>query len=245
MALQQVCRDVWEAGHQQKIPMGFTLPGRMVVIRLESGEVCVYSPGPFDDETAAQVAALGPVTYLLAPNRYHHLYLLPAMERFPEAEVHGAPGLETKRSDVPFSATLGVAAPWGAELQPVPVDGFPGLSEVVFVHRPSGTLLVADLLFNLRHSAGLLATLYLRLGGAYGKVAQSRMLRLGIRDRPAHAASWLRLLRIPFDRLVPCHGDVVETGAREQVEAALAWLFKDIETPPEPDRAPAAVAPGG
>ena len=81
----------------------------------------------------------------------------------------------------------------------------------------------------------------MRLTGGYGRVAQSRVLRLAVRDRPAAAASCLRMLCCPFDRLVPCHGEIVEHGAKRQVEEALAWLLRDLERPPDRQAVNAAV----
>lgn len=241
MTVRSVCRDVWVVDHRQKIPMGLVMPARMIVVRLEDGGLWLCSPGPIDDRTAEELDRLGPVRYLIAPNRFHHLHLPAAVGRFPEAEVLGAPGVAEKRKDLAFTGTLGIATPWGAELQPIPIDGMPGLNEVVFCHRPSGSLLVADLLFNLQQPMGLIASTYCRLTGVLGRVAVSRMLRFAIRDRAACAASCLRLLRAPFDRLIPCHGEVVEEGAKPQVEAALAWIIDGLETPREPTPAGAPV----
>ena len=241
MALRQVFPDGWVIDFQQKTGFGLTFPARMTVVRLEDGALWIYSPGPLDDRTAEELEGLGPVRYLVAPNLFHHLHLPAAAARFPDAEILGAPGLAEKREDVTFTGTLGLASPWGPELQPLPIDGMPSFSEVVFCHRPSGSLLVADLLFNLRHSMGIVVSTYCRLTGVHGRVAMSRIFRFAIRDRPACAASCLRLLRSPFDRLVPCHGEVVEQGAKLQVEAALAWVFKGLDTPPEPAPAGAPV----
>ena len=150
MGLQQICTDVWCAEHSQKFGFGFTAPCRMTIVRLASGGLWIHSPGPIDEALAAEIGDLGRVEYLVAPNLFHHLHLPAAVGRFSEAEVHATPGLERKRPDVTFAGTLGVAAPWGEEVQPIPIEGMPTIREVVFVHRPSGSLLVTDLLFNLR-----------------------------------------------------------------------------------------------
>ncbi len=238
MALREVCRDVWIADHVQKIGIGLAVPARMTAVRLEDGGLWLYSPGPMDARIAEELEGLGPVRYLVGPNRFHHLHLRAAAARFPGAGILGAPGLPKKCTAVTFSGALGIASPWGAELQPLPIDGMPAFSEVAFCHRPSGSLLVADLLFNLRQPQPLLPSIYWRLTGVHGRVAMSRMFRFAIRDRAACAASCLRLLRAPFDRLIPCHGDVVEQGAKPQVEAALAWILEELETPPDPAAAP-------
>ena len=233
MAVQQVSSDVWVVDHAQKIGIGFTFPARMIVVRLGEGGLWLYSPGPLDDRTVGELEALGPVRYLVAPNRFHHLHLPAAAARFPRAQVLGVPGLEKKRPDVQFTGTLGIASPWGSELQALPIDGMPGFNEVAFFHRPSGSLLVADLLFNMRQPMGLIPRTYCRLTGVHRRVAMSKVFRLAIRDRVACAASCLRLLQCSFGRLIPLHGDIVEEDAKGQVEAALAWVFQGLAKPPE------------
>jgi hypothetical protein len=106
------------------------------------------------------------------------------------------------------------------------------MGEVVFLHRPSATLIVADLVFNVRQPRGLVAAVALRLMGVHGRLAQSRAWRFATQDRAAAAASCHRILHWSFDRLVCCHGEVVETGARPALERALAWMIGGTEPAP-------------
>jgi hypothetical protein len=62
------------------------------------------------------------------------------------------------------------------------------------------------------------------IGGCHGRLASSRVLRLFVKDRTAARASVERLLALPFETLVVAHGDIIEQGARSQLEQALAWL---------------------
>ena len=100
----------------------------------------------------------------------------------------------------------------------------PGLDEHVFFHPTSRTLVVADLVFNVHACPGLGMPLFLRLVGAWKKLAQSRVWRFATKDRAAAAASIDEVLAWDFDRLVMAHGDVIESGAREQLAEALHWL---------------------
>ena len=236
MALRQVCRDLWELDHDQTLGPGVQMPTRMTVIRLSDGGLWLHAPVPVDDETAVELEALGPVQHLVAPNLFHHLYLPAVAARFPEAEIHGVPRLPEKRRDIAFSTVLGVAAPasWCGDVQPLPIGGAPRLNEVVFCHRPSASLLVTDLLFNLRRPRGVMAAAFTRLTGVHGRVAQSRFLRIAlVRDRVAAAASCHRLLRWSFDRLIPCHGEIVDEGAKPEVERALKSMLGGFALPPD------------
>src|SRR5271170_8206523 len=94
--LHLIADDVW--GHEQdlRLPGGLPLPCRATVIRLRDGGLVLHSPLAIDDATARELAALGEVRALVAPNCVHWLFLKGAMERFPRARVFGAPGLERK-----------------------------------------------------------------------------------------------------------------------------------------------------
>lgn len=206
--------------------LGANVGGRMVGVRLPQGEVVLYSPVRLTDEEAEAVRARGNVTAIVAPNKYHHLYVADAQDRFPEAAALFAPGLEKKRSDLDWSGPLTEAdGPWGEDLVPHFVGGFPAINEFVLVHRPSRTLIVADLLFNLRAARGLATRIYVRAFADLGP-SQSKLWRLAVRDHNAARASIERLLNEDFDRVVMCHGEVIDSGGREALERTCGWLFK-------------------
>ena len=60
--------------YAQVIAGGFHLPARMTALPVEGG-VALISPIPLTPEIEADVAAMGVVRYLIAPNLLHHLYL--------------------------------------------------------------------------------------------------------------------------------------------------------------------------
>jgi hypothetical protein len=63
--------------------------------------------------------------------------------------------------------------------------------------------------------------------GFHDRVAISRAIRWGaFTDRPAARKSLERVLAQPFERLVVGHGTPLDTGAREALAAAYAWLLR-------------------
>ncbi len=222
--LVQLADGLWTASDELRLP-GFRMPVRMTVTRLADGGLWVHSPVRATDALVAAVGALGPVTALVAPNCLHHLRIGAWHARFPAARVWGAPGLQRKRADLAAAglASLGSPAPdlpavWRATLDAIHIDGAPELNETVFLHRPSRTLLVTDLVFNIVNPPGWSAAFFLSLTGTRGRLAQSRLWRWRYaRDRAATAASIERVLGWDFDRLVPAHGAVLDTGAKAGV----------------------------
>lgn len=213
--------------YDQVLPLGFRFPARMSVLPLGAGKLALVSPVPIDDARAAAIAELGSVELLIAPNLLHHLYLDAAARRYPEARVLAPSRLRDKRRDLRIHATLEQGAPpeLTAAVDVVPLEGAPGLDEFAFFHRATRTLVVTELVFNISRPRGLLAHLFLFLGGCHGRLASSRALRVLVKDRRAARASAERLLALPFETLVVAHGDIVERDARAQLAQALAWLL--------------------
>jgi hypothetical protein len=112
---------------------------------------------------------------------------------------------------------------WETELPKLLIRGMPKLNEFVFLHRPSRTLIVADLVFNFNVSQQhLLGKLFLKLNGIYDRVGCSRVFRRSIKDRQAFSSSITELLQLDFDRLVLGHGAILEKEAKQTLRRAFA-----------------------
>jgi hypothetical protein len=212
--------------HMQKLPLGFRFPARMTALPLEGGKLALISPVPIDETRAAALAELGEVGFLIAPNVMHHLYLGDAARRYPVARVLAPRGLVTKRPDLRIDGLLDEDLPRALTeaVDVVHIEGAPRLDEFVFHHRATRSLVVTDLVFNVRQPRGWLAHLLLFLGGTHGRLASSRALRFLIEDRARVADSVERILALPFEALVVAHGDVLVAGAHAELERALRWL---------------------
>ncbi len=203
------------------LPMGT----RTSAIRLRDGGLLLHSPGPLDDEHERALRERGPVRALIAPNAIHHRFLRDALRRFPGAALFGVPALATKQPGLAFEP-LGEKPPalWRGELEQLRIEGVPRMSELVFFHPATRTLLVTDLVFNLQHADGWLSRAVLRLNRAYRRFGPSRLFRTLVRDRRALRASLDRVLDWDFDRLILTHGDPLESDARARLRGAFSWL---------------------
>ena len=99
---------LWTAPRAHTI-LGLTIGTRMSVVRLAGGGLWLHSPVALDGQTRNALDALGPVRFLVAPNRFHHTYLPQARDAYPQAKIFGAPGLADKRRDIAFDATRSAA----------------------------------------------------------------------------------------------------------------------------------------
>jgi hypothetical protein len=205
---------------------GLDLGGRMTVVRLPGGGLWVHSPVRLVPELRAAVDALGPVRFLVAPNLMHHLYLPDWAAAYPEAKVAAPARLRRKQPTLRIDVELGDAADagWADAIDQVFVRGIPMMDEHLFFHRPSRTLLVTDLAFNIHRTGSWLTRAYLKLGGAWQRLSPTLLERALVRDRAAVRASLERALAWDVERVVVCHGDVVERGGRQALVDGFRWL---------------------
>jgi len=208
---------------------GLRIGTRMTVVRLDDGRLWLHSPIPFEAGLGATLEPMGPVAFLVAPNKVHHLWLGPWAEAHPNATVFGATGLRDKRRDIVFHRELDDGPPtdWAAEIDQCAIGGAPYVNEVAFLHRASRTLLLTDFAMNFPElPSGLATQLWLRAMGLGGGLRVSRLVRALVRDRNATRASLERILAWDFDRVVPTHGEVLETGGAAALREAWQPLLR-------------------
>lgn len=220
MGLAAIADGVWAYEQSLKVGPGFQMPARTTIVKLGNSDLLLHSPLVSDD---VDLDALGEVKHIVAPSVVHFLGATKMKERYPNAKLYGASGLEKKMS-APFEELR--ADTFGAELGIDRIDGNPGMNEHVFMHHASRSLLVSDLVFNMvdDRDTSLGMRLFCRAMGTYGKLAQSRIWRHFTKDRAATAGSARRILEWDFDRIIVGHGDVVIYDARAQLRDALAWM---------------------
>lgn len=208
--------------------IGVRLTATMAVLSLGDGSLLLYSPLEPTPERRAAVESLGSVAHLYAPNSFHHMWIGGWAEAFPDAKLHGAPGLAKKRSDLRIDrihwGPSAEAHGMGDAIDERAIDGC-RLEESVLLHRPSATMLVADLVHNVGRPRGAWTVTYTRMMGFYDRVALSRMLRwTSFSDRAAARRSLDDVLEWPFERLVVGHGTPLHAGAREALASAYSWM---------------------
>ena len=190
----------------------------MTVLEADDG-ILVHSPLAVPIDTLADV---GKPRWVLAPNLFHHLYIDPWIEA--GCEAWAAPGLPDKRSDLTFRGVVEPGTqPFGPDIGVYPLRCFPFSNEVVLHHRPSRTLVVTDLVFNLAPTAPWpTRAAFWCLCGYPG--CRTTALEHTMMQRRQARDDIRALLELDFDRLVMAHGTVVETGGRAALAHAFQWL---------------------
>lgn len=226
---QEITKGVWHATYDHTITGGAQFKTRMTLVRLEDGTLWMHSPIPLDAELVAGIDFIGEVRHIVAPNGFHDRYAADAKKHYPAATLWGSPVLKNSKEQPPIDAWLGeTQPPWSNEIQSMCIEGVPKVDEFVFLHRASGTLILTDLLFQIRYPVNALTKTILWMAGVHkGKLAQSRLWRSITKDRAAAGKSVEKMLAWDFERVVLAHGDFVEgDGARERTREALWWMLE-------------------
>lgn len=209
---------------------GFQFPTRMALIRLRSGALLVWSPVALASGLGAEVDALGPVRFLVAPNTLHHSFLGDWQRAYPQAEAWGVAELARQQPDLRLDGIIdgGAPLPWAGDLEQVVVSGNAITTEAVFFHAASGTVLFCDLLQQFPSSwfrgwRAIVARLDLMIGD---EPAVPRKFRLAQTDRGVARQAFQQILEWPARQVLMAHGRPVTETARPFLGRAFAWLLR-------------------
>jgi hypothetical protein len=222
---RQLADGLWVMQRKIRLPGGVQIPGHTTVVRLVGGGLLVHSPFALDPVMRADVERLGPVTHLVAPSTFHYLYLDENRRAFPDAAVHLVPGLRERRPGVGAGDVLGDATPaeWEGQIEHAVLGPTRGAAEAAFLDRPSRTLILTDLAFNMRSATNWIDRAYWRMSGVWRRFGPTLLVANVLLREPDLVRSFLaRVLAWDFDRIVVGHGDVVERDGHAIFAAAFA-----------------------
>jgi len=217
----------------QYLGLRIPFPTRMTILRLADGSLWIHSPTGLAPTVQRQVDALGPVRHLIAPNTIHYAWIPDWKSAYPAAATHAAPGVcaRARRMGIAIDIDreLGDAPDpdWAGQIDQVLVHGAV-LSEVVFFHRRSRTLILTDLIENFEphRLRSRWWRLLVRLSGAMdpdGKAPiDMRLTFLG--HRKALRAAVRRMIAWHPDRVILAHGRWYDRDGAAELARAFRWL---------------------
>lgn len=217
--LKQLAASLWI--YDEPLSMfGIQFGNRTTVVKLSDGRLLLHSPGKLTPELKTALDELGTVTCIVAPNRFHSLFLEQYVSQYPLIKIFMAPGLHKKRADVPCAGLLGDKPEelWDHTLKQHLIKGIPAFNEVVFFHPDSRTLIVTDLTLNILNPQGLMTNVHLFVHGAHKRFAASRIVKMMIKDKAAFEESVAMIMSWDFDRVIMNHGEVVPGGGKEMMQ---------------------------
>jgi len=158
---------------------------------------------------------LGHISYLIAPNKHHVKDMGLYASHFLDAKVL-VPRMFAKKLKKHFRVNGTIEEDWPdelcTELKAIPLQGT-RMGESAFVHLPSRTLILTDLVFNLKDNFSGLSKLILKMNNTFNHFGPSHLCRYYyIRDKRLLAASLKEIQKLDFDRIIMSHGDILEHG---------------------------------
>jgi len=211
--------------HYSDIPlttMGMQFGSRMTAIKTGSG-VILHSPVPIDLELKSKIEQIGDVKYIIAPNKYHYLFLVDAANSFPHAKTVVAPGLEQKLPNFKYDYQLPDCA-FSDELIAFFIKGWDTFGETVFYHQKTKSLIVSDFIQEFDQSKPFWTRMYSKIMGFYNKPGLSLPLRLAIRNKKLFKDTLERILELEVETVIPAHGNIIRTG-NAGIREAYSWLL--------------------
>ncbi|MGH6866342.1 MAG: DUF4336 domain-containing protein [Methyloceanibacter sp.] len=202
---------------------------RMTVIRCAENNLFIHSPTALTPDLKAQVEALGRPRWIVGPNRIHYWWIPQWKRAFQHADVYLAPRIEEQAGQrIDFDCLpldRGGGYPWDSEVATLPVRGR-FMTEVVFFHGASRTLVLTDLVENFeRQKLGPAMRVVARLGGVLGPDGQMpRDLRLTFPKSEIRAAAEKMIAWGP-ERVILAHGLWYDRNGTAALRRAFRWAL--------------------
>lgn len=228
--------------------------GRGTIVKLRDNSLAVFSPVALTDTVKQQMQEelqSTDVKYITALDREHHIFLESWHKEWPQAIVIGPDSLPEARDKQGYfkipqdrwklfkkgdQSSWTVDETFDAEFDRE-YNAAHANHELLFNHKPSRTLIEADVMFNLpateqfsktgqSPTSGLLTRLMCYINSTSGEAkAQKRFIWYGISamDRKGFNASVSRVSAWDFDRIIPCHGDVIEKDGKGIFDKIMRW----------------------
>jgi len=188
-----------------------------------------------DDSTKAKIKELGEVNYIMAGDSEHSLFIADFKKEYPAAKVIVVDPLDEKlKGKVEIAGTYGKDTPdtkygFESEIDACYFSGYQN-HDVAFHHKASKTLIEADLVFNLpgheqySKDSSFLGNLGLFSTLSPGGSAHHSMTNSLGKDKEAMKRDAKIVAAWDFERIIPCHGDVIEKDGKK------AWTdtFRDF-----------------
>jgi Domain of unknown function (DUF4336) len=224
--LRQIENNIWVAEQPLKY-WGIEVGTRMTVIGLRTNELIVISPIQVDKITIDQLNQIGKVSYIIAPNLYHHLFVSEFKLIYPEAQLWVPPKFNLKIPNIPVDKII--SEDKGNILEEVDYFLFDGfkifdlsgpsiLNEFVFFHRNSQTLILTDTAFHFDEKFSFKTQLAAKFMGVYSKLSPSIFEKLAINEKVKVKKSAQKLMEWDFQRVIMAHGSIVEEDGKKMLK---------------------------
>ncbi len=230
--LEKVDERIWLAEGECVNFYGFAYPTRSVIVQLNDGGLWVWSPVQLSKNLKDAVHELGTPKYLVSPNKLHYLFLQEWLLAYPDAKLWGPQSTIDKCKEIKFDGVLTHDSPtdWKGEIEQVWFNGSLAMDEIVFFHKSSRTVILADLSENfsedflMKHWSLWQRLLAKGWGIVEGKGYAPLEWRLSFWPRKKTQNTLREMLDWEPEKVIMAHGVWQKSGGRAYLEKAFKWV---------------------
>ncbi|MFW6264242.1 MAG: DUF4336 domain-containing protein [Cyanobacteriota bacterium] len=213
--------------------LSIPFPTRMTMIRLNDGNLWCHSPIALTDQLKAEVDSLGNVRHLISPNKIHYASIQSWVDAYPNAIAWASPGVRDRAAQqkipVTFHHNLEDTPPsnWEKDIDQLIFRGSRFMDEVVFFHRSSRTLILADLIENFELNKVSQPYFWLlKLAGCADPNGKAPIdLRMTFWGKKELARTCLkRILAWQPEKIILAHGRWYDHNGTAELQRAFRWL---------------------
>ena len=212
--LTEIDDGIWTVTGQVDMPLAH-LQRRMTVVRLQDGDLVIFSAIALDEPQMQRLEATGRPAYLVIPGDHHRTDAKIWKDRYPDLKVISPSGarkaaeaaVHVDATDVDFQDD---------DVKFVTVQGLAGHEAALVVRRASGTtLIVNDLIGNMPGGSGFV----LRLMGFAGDAPHiPGPVKWGLKDKATLRDQLLSWADEPgLTRIVMSHGEPLEAAPGDEL----------------------------
>ena len=201
-------------------------PRRMTIVRITGQRLIIHSGIALDEPEMAAIESFGKPCFFIVPSALHRMEVKTWKQRYPELKIACPPGARSKVEELVKVDT--VAPDFGdSAVHYTPVEGTAQQEGALVVKGSQATTLVLnDLIFNVRKQPGVVGFFFGMLGvtGPEAKMAKVVMRKI-LQDKNAVRAQleqWANLNSLK--RIIVSHGAVIEADPRGTLHRIAASL---------------------
>ena len=207
----------------------FDVNGRSAVIRLSDGTLFIHAPLALTPDLKAALDKLGEVSIVATPNSEHCDFVAQWKYFYPKAKYLACPGLSKRRQDLPFDGELSTDntpdASYADDIEQIFIKAVPFFNEVLFYHKQSRSLLVTDVFWNFPEGKDI-PTGTSAFRWMMNRIYKPVYERILVRDRKQFEDSMQKVLEKDIQRIIPCHGYIIENGAKTWMTEFFSSLLR-------------------
>ncbi|NRA64815.1 MAG: DUF4336 domain-containing protein [Pseudobacteriovorax sp.] len=212
--------------------LGLPFGTRSTLIRLADQSLMLISPIKICDALEARIREFGQLKYVIAPNKFHHLYISRYPKAFPDVTLYYASGLwskvATRAPQYKYHHKLAEKGmPWDKEVTTTYVQDAPMLDEFTFFLERDKVLVTTDLFFNFPANLNLTLTSRLLaklMGIVPGAVSRSMLMKIATKNKEALKGIFLDSKEKGVKSVICAHGNITTENADEFIDRVIALI---------------------